>query len=246
MEFVGLYNFRGGGTEVVIGSGDENVPSIVDVVSNDPKIFLSGQFTNLSMELIHVTLKVNIAGGSPATFHKHDLRPRESLNMVMIPIKEIAVHIGSTNMIGLHGMGVLWKAQDEDEFAVMGSKSSLLEGGSVPATFNTDSYTRVTTSTATTGDLVASTAGATGTDFALSKVIIGCAAANVVSIFWTDAGNSNISFIGAYHFGAAGTFVLDCDWLRNPNRQGGKLRYTTTTTGATTIDVVGHLVAAGQ
>jgi len=245
MRLVGLYNFGGSGTQVITGNGTINIPSFTETIANDPNMFFSGQITNLSMELIKVTLKVNVAGGSPAAgFHQHDLRPRESLNVIMIPIKEFAIHIGSTNQIGLHGMGVLWLAEDIDEYAVMASKSSLTETGSQPPTFDTDSITRVTSTTIQTADVIASAADS---DFALYKAIIGCAGANVVSLFWTDSLDANILFIGAYHFGGAGTFVLDCsEWLRNPNRQGGILRFTTTTTAATTIDAIGHLVLAGQ
>lgn len=245
MRFVGFYNFRGAGTEVVTGNGTPNIASVEDVVANDPNIFFSGQITNLSMELIQVTLKGNVQGGSAAgAFHSHDLRPRESINLIMIPVASIAIHIGSTNKIGIHGMGVLWQAEDEDEYAVMSSKSVLNEGGSVPATFNTDSYTRVTPTTATTGDIIAS---GTDTDFALYKLTIQTAAAGIVDIFWTDDGNANVHFIGRYNFGGAGTFVVDCpEWMRNPNRQGGKLRFTTLTAVNWTIDAIGHLVAAGQ
>jgi hypothetical protein len=34
--------------------------------------------------------------------------------------------------------------------------------------------------------------------------------------------------------------------LRNPNRQGGKLRMTTSTAAASVIDVIGHIVLEGQ
>jgi len=34
--------------------------------------------------------------------------------------------------------------------------------------------------------------------------------------------------------------------MRNPNRQGGKLRMTTSTAASTVVDVVGHIVLGGQ
>ena len=245
MKFMGLYNFKGLGTEVITGNGDANRPSSKDVVSNDPNTFFSGQITNLSRVLIQVSIHANGEGiGSINGIHKHDLRPYESLNLIMIPIKEIDVIINSTNRIGFHGMGVLWRAEDEDEFAVMASKSSITETGSHSIPFNTDSYTRVTPTTATTSSIVTS---GTDDDFALFKLIIQVDAAGIVDIFWTDAGNSNIHFIGRFNFAGAGTFVMDFpEWLRNPNRQGGKLRFTTLTAVNWTIDPIGHLVLAGQ
>ena len=245
MKFVGLYNFKGAGTEVITGNGNENIASSKDVVSNDPKIFFSGQITNLSRVLIAVSIHGNGDGiGSINGLHKHDLRPYESLNLIMVPVKEIDVIIATTEKIGFHGMGVLWRAEDEDEYAIMASKSSITEGGSYNKVFDTDSYTRVSPTTATTDDIIAS---GVNNDFALYKLTITAAAAGIVDIFWTDADDSGIVFIGRYNFAAAGTFVLDCpEWMRNPNRQGGKLRYTTATAINWTIDVIGHLVEAGQ
>jgi hypothetical protein len=142
-------------------------------------------------------------------------------------------------------MGVLWQVSDEDEFAVFASKSSITESGSNPNVFNTDSYTRVTSTTAATQDLVTS---GTNTDFALYKITFGCAAANVIDLFWTDSANGNIKFIGRIEMAGAGTFVFDTSdgMLRNSNRQGGKLRMTTSTTGNTVVDIIGHMVESGQ
>ena len=57
MQFSGLYNFGGGGTETVTGGSNENIPSFEENVCNNDKMLFSGQFSNLSRVLIHVTLR---------------------------------------------------------------------------------------------------------------------------------------------------------------------------------------------
>lgn len=242
VKFNGFYNFSGNGTEIITGVGSETVPSYSEIINNNPKTFFSGQFTNLSMELIHINMKG--VSGQSQTMHKHDIRPRESINLVNVPLGQIDVLISTTNKLGFHGMGLMWTVEDEDEYAVFASKSNIFEGESVPPTFNTDSYTRITSTAISTADIIAS---GTDTDFALYKLTIEASAANIVTIFWTDSSDGTIKYVGTFNFSGSGTFVLDCpEWMRNPNRQGGKLRYTTTTANSTIIDAIGHLVTAGQ
>tara|TARA_R110000782_G_scaffold246176_1_gene332893 strand:- start:57 stop:812 length:756 start_codon:yes stop_codon:yes gene_type:complete len=248
--FVGFYNFSGSGTEEVQGNGSKTIPSHSEVINNDPKTFFSGQFSNLSRELIHLNLKG--VSGQTQTMHKHDIRPYESINVVNIPLGEVDIIIESLNKLGVHGMGALWQVQDEDEYAVFASKSSITESGSLPNVFNTDSYTRLIQAGITTGtDLVVS---GNHQDFALYKVTVTAEEANVIDLFWTDASDGNVKFICRINLAGAGTFTLDTSdaMLRNPNRPdstsdaGGKLRITTSTAGSTTIDVIGHMVHAGQ
>ena len=250
VNFVGFYNFAGNGSEMVQGNGSTTIPSHSEVINNDPKTFFSGQFTNLSRELIHVNLKG--VSGQAQTMHKHDIRPYESINVINIPLGEVDIIIESLNLIGVHGMGALWQVVDEDEYSVFASKSSITEGGSVPNVFNTDSYTRVTQAGITTGsDIVAS---GSGQDFACYKITVSTDAANIVNLFWTDDSDGNIEYIGRLNFASSGTFVYDFpdSMLRNPNRPnsttatGGKIRFTTSTAGNTVIDVIGHMVHAGQ
>ena len=72
MKFAGFYNFGGGGTEEITGGSNENIPSFIENVCQNDKMFFSGNFANLSRELIHVTLG---GFGSSEVMHKHDLRP---------------------------------------------------------------------------------------------------------------------------------------------------------------------------
>ena len=116
MRFVGLYNFGGGGTEVITGVANDNLPSHTENVCYNEKTFFSGQFTNLSRELIHITLK---GFGSTQTFHRHDLRAYESFTVKNIPIQSVSVFVTANQNIGFHGMGSLWEAEDEDEYAIM-------------------------------------------------------------------------------------------------------------------------------
>ena len=127
----------------------------------------------------------------------------------------------------------------------MGAKSGLFEHLPNSPNFNTDSYTRVTQAAAATVDLVVS---AVDDDFAAYKITVSPVGAQVVDLFWTNAANGNIQFIGNLNFAGAGTFVYDFpdSLMRNPNRQGGKLRMTTSTAASTVVDVVGHIVTEGQ
>jgi hypothetical protein len=242
MEFNGFYNFGGGGTEIVVGVANENLPSHTENVCANEKMLFTGQFANLSRQLIHITFH---GFGSAQAFHKHDLRAYESIQVYNIPISSVAIHVPAGETIGIHGMGTIWTAQDEDEYAIMGAKSGMFEELPNSPVFNTDSYTRVTQAAAATVDLVASGAN---DDFAIYKITVAVDASNVVDLFWTDSVNGNINFIGRLRFSDEGTFVYDMDsnLLRNPARQGGKLRMTTSTAASTVVDVIGHIVVEGQ
>lgn len=242
MKFAGFYNFGGGGTEEITGGSNENIPSFIENVCQNDKMFFSGNFANLSRELVHVTLG---GFGSSEVMHKHDLRPYEALKVINIPLKSIAVHVPSGIKVGFHGMGALWQTEDEDEYAVIASKSELSETLFESPQFNTDYYARTDISSATTTDLVVSDSD---DDFAVYKVTVSCQGAQDVDLLWTDSSNSNVKYIGHLHFTGKGSFVYDFDpsLLRNPNRQGGKLRATTATANSTRIDVIGHMVHASQ
>lgn len=242
MQFNGFYNFAGTGTALIVGVANDNLPSHTENVCANEKMLFTGQLSNLSRQLIHVTFH---GFGSSQSFHKHDLRAYESIQLYNIPLASIGIHVPAGESIGFHGMGTMWSAEDEDEYAIMGAKSGLFEALPNSPNFNTDSYTRVTQAAAATVDLVVSAATS---DFAVYKITVSPVAANIVDLFWTDSTNGNINFIGNLNFASAGTFVYDFpdSMLRNPNRQGGKLRMTTSTAASTVVDVVGHVVLAGQ
>ena len=242
MDFNGFYNFGGGGTEIITGVANDNLPSHSENVCANEKMLFTGQFANLSRQLIHITFR---GFGSAQAFHRHDLRAYESIQLYNIPLASMSVSVPAGEQIGFHGMGTIWTAQDEDEYAIMGAKSGMFEKLPNSPDFDTDSYTRVTSAAAATVDLVASTAT---DDFAVYKITASVAAANIIDLFWTDSANANIEFIGQLNFASNGTFVYDFldSMLRNPNRQGGKLRMTTSTGAATVVDVIGHIVQAGQ
>jgi len=242
MEFNGFYNFAGTGTAVITGGANDNIPSFSENVCANEKMMFTGQFSNLSRQLIHITF----AGfGSAQAFHKHDLRAYESISLYNVPLASMSLHTPTGLNVGFHGMGTIWTATDEDEYAIMGAKSGMFESLSASPDFDTDSYTRVTQAAAATVDLVTSTAN---DDFAVYKLTVSVTAANIIDLFWTDSANGNIRFIGQLNFASAGTFVYDFpdSMLRNPNRQGGKLRMTTSTNANTVVDVIGHIVLAGQ
>ncbi len=244
MEHVGFYNFGGGsaGTETVTGGSNENIPSFEENVCSNPRMIFSGEFANLSRVLIHITLK---GFGSSSALHKHDLRPYEKLVVQNVPLSKIGVHVPPNKTIGFHGMGSLFEVQDEDEYSVTISKSYLGEALANSPNFDTDKYQRTTINTATTTDLITSSSD---NDFALYKATVSTDGASNVDLIWTDSANGNIAYIGRLSFSGAGSFVYDFDpsQLRNPNRQGGKLRAITDSTATVIIDIIGHLVHAGQ
>jgi hypothetical protein len=242
MDFNGFYNFGGGGTEIITGVANDNLPSHTENVCANEKMLFTGQFANLSRQLIHITFR---GFGSAQAFHRHDLRAYESIQLYNIPLASMSVSVPAGEQIGFHGMGTIWTAQDEDEYAIMGAKSGMFEALPNSPNFDTDSYTRVNSAAAATVDLVTSTLV---DDFAAYKITASVAAANVIDLFWTDSANANVAFIGQLNFASSGTFVYDFpdSMLRNPNRQGGKLRMTTSTGAATVVDVIGHIVQAGQ
>ena len=242
MDFNGFYNFAGTGTAIITGGANDNIPSFSENVCANEKMMFTGQFSNLSRQLIHITFR---GFGSAQAFHKHDLRAYESIQLYNVPLAGMSLHMPAGLQCGFHGMGTIWTATDEDEYAIMGAKSGMFEALPNSPNFDTDSYTRVTSAAAATVDLVASTVN---DDFAVYKITASVAAAQVIDLFWTDSANGNINFIGQLNFASSGTFVYDFpdSMLRNPSRQGGKLRMTTSTAAATVVDVIGHVVQAGQ
>ena len=242
MEFNGFYNFAGTGTAVITGVANDNIPSFSENICANEKMMFTGQFSNLSRQLIHITFR---GFGSAQAFHKHDLRAYESISLHNVPLAAMSLHMPAGLQCGFHGMGTIWTATDEDEYAIMGAKSGMFEGLPNSPDFDTDSYTRVTQAAAATVDLVTSTLL---DDFAVYTITVSGTGANVIDLFWTDAVNGNVAFIGRIDLAGAGNFVYDFGsaMLRNPNRQGGKLRMTTSTAASTVVDVIGHVVQAGQ
>ena len=242
MKFIGMYNFGGGGTEVITGVANEQLPSHTENIGYNEKVLFSGEFTNLSRTLVHITL---VGFGSAQNFHRHDLRAYESFVVKNVPLSSVSIYVNAGEQIGFHGMGTLVEAEDEDEYAIMLAKSSMNEKLPNSPVFDTDDYARVTQAAAATVDLFSS---GTNEDFALYKLTASVAGANIIDIFWTDSANANVEFIGQLNFASSGTFVYDFPegMLRNPNRQGGKLRMTTSTAAQAVIDVIGHDVHAGQ
>jgi hypothetical protein len=242
MKFLGMWNLGGGGTEVITGVANEQLPSHTENICFNEKVLFSGEFTNLSRTLVHVTLN---GFGSAQSFHRHDLRAYESFVVKNLPLASVSIYVEAGEDIGFHGMGSLVQAEDEDEYAICLAKSTMNEKLPNSPNFDTDDYARVTQAAAATVDLVVS---GTDDDFAVYKITASVDAAQVIDLFWTDSANGNIEFIGQLRFASEGTFVYDFpdSMLRNPNRQGGKLRMTTSTAASTVVDVIGHEVHAGQ
>ena len=237
-----MWNLGGGGTEVITGVANEQLPSHTENICFNEKVLFSGEFTNLSRTLVHVTLN---GFGSAQSFHRHDLRAYESFVVKNLPLASISIYVNAGEDIGFHGMGSLVQAEDEDEYAICLAKATMNEKLPNSPVFDTDDYTRVIQAAAATVDLVVSSAD---DDYAVYKITASVDAANVIDLFWTDSANGNVEFIGQLNFASSGTFVYDFpdSMLRNSNRQGGKLRMTTSTAANTTIDVIGHEVHAGQ
>jgi len=242
MRFGGFYNFGGGGTEEITGGSDPNIPSFTENVCANDSMFFSGDFTNLSRELLHITLR---GFGTTAAFHKHDLRAYETLRCINIPIREIGIHVPTGSTVGFHGMGVLWIPEDEDEYAVIAAKSSLTEALNQPPAFNLDQFKNTAITTATTTTLWTPAANTT---IGVYKITVAAAGAQTVELQFTNAAGASADVIGLIRYGAAGTFVYDFDTalLQNPNGQNGLLQAITSTTANTDIDVIGHEIEASQ
>jgi hypothetical protein len=242
MKFLGMWNLGGGGTEIITGVANEQLPSHTENICFNEKVLFSGEFTNLSRTLVHVTLN---GFGSAQSFHRHDLRAYESFVVKNLPLASVSIYVNAGEDIGFHGMGSLVQAEDEDEYAICLAKATMNEKLPNSPQFDTDDYTRVTQAAAATVDLVVS---GTDEDFAAYKITASVDAAQVIDLFWTDSANGNINFIGQLNFAGAGTFVYDFpdSMMRNPSRQGGKMRMTTSTAATTVVDVIGHEVHAGQ
>ena len=245
MQFLALYNFKGGGTEQITGITNANLPSATDTIAQDQNIFFNGQFSNLSRTLVHVRLEAFKTNGQ-TTLHKHDIRPYEALDLRNIPLRAIHVYVTPNITAGFHGMGALTLIEDADERAVALTKCAIWETLHQAPAFDTDEYTKTTITTATTTTIMTPS---TDTSLGLYKVTVACAGANTVELEWTNAaGTGGINVIGLLRFGAEGTFVYDFDtaMLRNPNGQNGLLRAITTTTASTQINCIGHYIEASQ
>ena len=245
MQFVALYNFKGGGTEEITGVANANLPSESDTISQDPNLFFSGQFSNLSRTLVHIRLEAFKSNGQ-TTLHKHDIRAYESLDLRNIPLRAIHVFVEPNVTAGFHGMGCLTRVEDTDERAVALTKTGIWESLRQSPDFDTDIYTNTTITTAT--DTIIMTPS-TNTSLGLYKVTVACAGANTVELKWTNtAGTGGFEIIGLLRFGAEGTFVYDFDtaMLRNPIGKDGQLMATTTTTASTNISCIGHYIHASQ
>ena len=242
MRFGGFYNFGGGGTEEITGGADPNLPSFTENVCANDQMFFSGDFTNLSRELLHITLR---GFGTTATFHKHDLRAYETLRCINVPIREIGIHVPVGSTVGFHGMGTLVIPEDEDEFAVILAKSSITEALNQAPNFNLDSFENTSIAAAATTTLWTP---ATNTTIGVYKITVSAAAAQTVELQFTNAAAGSVDVIGLLRFGAEGTFVYDFDTalLQNPNGQNGLLQAITTTAAQTDIDVIGHEILASQ
>jgi len=245
MQFLSLYNFRGGGTDQVTGVSNEGLPSVEDFISQDQHILFNGQFSNLSRVLVHVAFEAFRADGT-TSLHKHDLRACESIDLRNIPVRKIGVYVPTGVTVGFHGMGVLTRVESADELAVALTKTAIWESLRQPPAFDTDTYKNSTITTATTTTLWTP---ATSRSIGLYKVTMSCADAQTIQLKWTDStGSSGDAIIGSYRFGNEGTFVMDFDvaMLRNPNGQNGLLRAVTTTTASTEINCIGHEIAESQ
>ena len=245
MKFYGLYNFAGTGTEEITGVTNPNQPSAEDFLSQNADVLFSGQFTNLSRQLLHVSLHAFRSDGQ-TSMHKHDIRPYESLDIRNVPLKKIQIYVPTNKKVGFHGMGVFVLVEDEDERAVAFTKASLSESLRSSPNFDTDIYKKSTITTATTTTLWTP---ATNKDIGLYKANMAVAGAQTIELEWTDStGSAGVEVIGLYRFGSEGTYTMDFDtaMLRNPNGQNGLLRAITTTTQSTQIDCIGHEIVASQ
>ena len=246
MEFTGFFNWGGTGTELITGGSNEQIPSAEQNISTNEYMFFSGDFTNLSRHLIHISL-FGFQQGGVSPLHRHDLRPYESLKVVNVPLQRVAVFVPTGKVIGFHAMGVLRQANDEEEKTLALLKATVHEDLHQSPVFALDQYKSASITTATTTTLWTP---ASDTTIGVYKITISTAGAQVLQLFFTDSAGSGGSTkqIGLLRFASEGTFVYDFDTalLRNPNGNDGLLRCITNTTANTYIDVIGHDIPFSQ
>ena len=103
MQFVGLYNLFGVGTEVITGVANEELPSRTETVTLDPLVLFSGQITNLSRHLVHLGLH-GLKQDGTTDLHRHDIRANESLNLHNVPLTRIDVYVPPNIVIIAHSI----------------------------------------------------------------------------------------------------------------------------------------------
>ena len=244
MEFVGFFNWGGSGTEIITGGSNEQLPSAEQNVGTNEYMFFSGDFTNLSREMVHVSL-FGFQQGGVSPLHRHDLRPYETLQVTNVPLQRVAIFVPANKLVGFHGMGVLRQASDEDERTLMLSKSTLGEALHQSPDFLPDQFKNTTITTATTTTLWTPTANST---IGVYKITVSCAGANTVELEFTNSAGASADKIGLLRFASEGSFVYDFDTalMRNPNGNDGLLRAITSTTASTQIDCIGHDILYSQ
>jgi len=244
MDLTGLYNWAGSGTEIITGVSNENLPSSTQNICSNEYQFFSGDFTNLSRELIHVSLFALQQGGVSA-MHKHDLRPYESLKVINVPLQKVQVHVPANALVGFHGMGVLRQANDEEERTLALLKSTLNEDLHQSPDFDTDQFKTTTITSAATTTLWTPTTDST---IGVYKITIAAAAAQTVKLQFTNSAGASADIIGLIRFASEGSFVYDFDTslMRNPNGNNGLLQAITSTAASTEIDCIGHDILYSQ
>ena len=244
MDLTGLYNWAGSGTEVITGVANENLPSSEQNICSNEYQFFSGDFTNLSRLLIHVSLFALQQGGV-STMHKHDLRPYESLKVMNIPLQKVQVHVPANALVGFHGMGVMRQANDEEERTLALIKSSVNEDLHQSPDFDTDDFNTTNIAAIATTTVWTPVADST---IGVYKITIASAGANTVELQFTDNAGANVKKIGMVRFASEGTFVYDFDTalMRNPNGNDGLLQAVTTTANAVQVDCIGHDILYSQ
>ena len=246
MDFVGFYNWGGGsgGTEIITGVANENLPSAEQNIGTNPYMFFSGHFTNLSRELIHISL-YGFQQGGISSMHQHDLRPYESLKVTNCPLQKVQVFVETGAVIGFHGMGSLRLANDDEEYALALLKSSIHEDLHQSPDFDTDDFNSTNIAAIATTTVWTPAVNSTIGGY---KITIASAGANTVEMQFTDNLGANIAKIGMIRFASEGSFVYDFDTalMRNPNGNDGLLQAVTTTANAIQVDTIGHDILFSQ
>jgi len=244
MQFIGLYNLFGVGTEVILGQANEELPSRTETVTLDPLVLFSGQITNLSRHLVHLGLH-GLKSDGTTDLHRHDIRAYESLNIHNVPLSRIDVYVPTGIEVGIHGMAVLTRTEDEDERAVALTKTGLFESLHQSPDFMIDVFNNNVIAAIATTTIWTPAANST---IGIYRVNIACDAAQTVQLQFTDALAANARVIGLYRFTAAGTYTVDFDTalIRNPHGNDGLLQAITTTAASTQIDSYGHDILFGQ
>ena len=199
----------------------------------DPNQFFSGQISNLSN--VDIKLGVVLHEGSNK-IHLHDLRAKESLEIVNLPVAQIQVALNGTALV--HGMGRIVTVENENDRNLLLQTAKLIERLNDFRYYGFPSTAHKDINSATTTTLVTPSLGKTLRFYKITLSSQG--AVNDLVLETTASGGGSANIIGTINFPSAGTWVYDFGdhgW-QNPNGEDGLLKLISVNATVLDVDVI--------